>query len=69
LEQVDFSLKVDGIFQQFNKRPDWQNSIDIKKQIDIEILNLLWQIEDDSNIHFNTDEILDKVRSISINNL
>ena len=69
LEQVDFSLKVDGIFQQFNKRPDWQNSIDIKKQIDIEILNLLWQIEDDSNIHFNTDEILDKVRSIGINNL
>ncbi len=69
LEQVDFSLKVDGIFQQFNKRPDWQNSIDIKKQIDGEILDLLWQIEDDSNIHFNTDEILDKVRSISINNL
>jgi type I restriction enzyme R subunit len=69
LEQVDFSLKVDGIFQQFNKRPDWQNSIDIKKQIDREILDLLWQIEDDSNIHFNTDEILDKVRSISINNL
>ncbi len=69
LEQVDFSLKVDGIFQQFNKRPDWQNSIDIKKQIDREILDLLWQIEDDSNIHFNTDEILDKVRSIGINNL
>ncbi len=69
LEQVDFSLKVDGIFQQFNKRPDWQNSIDIKKQIDGEILDLLWQIEDDSNIHFNTDEILDKVRSIGINNL
>ncbi|WP_225879654.1 type I restriction enzyme endonuclease domain-containing protein [Abyssogena phaseoliformis symbiont] len=66
---INFSLKVISIFKQFSKRPDWQNSTDIKNKINSEIQDLLWQVEDDFNMSFNIEEILDKVRSISLNNL
>ena len=65
---VDFSLQVEAIFAKYRKRPDWQNSIDIKNKIDSEIQDLLWNIEDNSGISFDIDSMLEVIRKISINN-
>jgi type I restriction enzyme R subunit len=65
---VEFSLQIEALFAQYSKRPDWQNSTDIKNKINSEVQDLLWNIEDDFNISFDIDKMLEVIRSISINN-
>ncbi|KAF3984292.1 MAG: type I restriction endonuclease subunit R [Methylococcales symbiont of Hymedesmia sp. n. MRB-2018] len=64
---AEFSLKVEAILEQYSKRPDWKNSIDIKNQINAAIQDLLWDIEDKFRVTFNEEEILALIRGISIN--
>lgn len=65
---AEFSLQVEAIFAKYNKRPDWQNSTDIKNKINSEVQDSLWNIEDQFNISFDIDKMLEMIRSISINN-
>ncbi|KAF3978445.1 MAG: DUF3387 domain-containing protein, partial [Methylococcales symbiont of Iophon sp. n. MRB-2018] len=64
---AEFSLKVEAILKKYNQRPDWKNSIDIKNKINGAIQDLLWKIEDEFSVTFNEVEILNLIRSISIN--
>jgi len=64
----EFSLQVESIFAKYSKRPDWQNSTDIKNKINSEVQDLLWNIEDGFNVSFDIDKMLEVIRSISINN-
>ncbi len=65
----EFSLKIDNIFKEISKKPDWQNNSDVKNQIDGTIEDMLWDLEDDHNITFeNGSDIIARIRNIGINN-
>jgi type I restriction enzyme R subunit len=67
LESV--SISFDSIFKEASKKPDWVNNSDVTNQIDGQIEDILWDLEDEYNIKFeNLDEIIARVRSIGINN-
>jgi len=62
------SISFDNIFKKLSKKPDWVNNSDVTNQIDGEIEDILWDLEDEHNIKFeNLDEIIARVRSIGIN--
>ena len=67
LEQI--SLSFDDIFKKASKKPDWVNNGDVTNQIDGQIEDILWGLEDRYDIKIeNLDEIIAKVRNIGINN-
>jgi len=67
LEKI--SVSFDLIFKEAQKKPDWVNNSDVKNSIDGQIEEILWDLEDEYNIQFdNTDEIINRVRSIGISN-
>jgi type I restriction enzyme R subunit len=62
-------LKIDNTFKEVSKKPDWVNNTDVTNQIDGQIQDILWELEDEYSISFNNiDEIIARVRSIGINN-
>lgn len=67
--KIDFSLKTEHIFTTFNQRPDCRTSTDIQNQINSQIQDLLWELEDNFAINFKIDDILEKLRGIWISNL
>ena len=67
LESV--SISFNDIFKSQSKKPDWVNNTNVTNQIDGQIEEILWELEDKYSISFeNTDEIIARVRSIGINN-
>jgi type I restriction enzyme R subunit len=67
LESV--SISFNNIFKESSKKPAWVNNTDVTNQIDGQIENILWEIEDEYGVSFkNIDEIIARVRSIGINN-
>ena len=67
LESV--SISFNNIFKESSKKPDWVNNTNVTNQIDGQIEEILWELEDKHSISFeNTDEIIARVRSIGINN-
>ncbi len=67
LEKV--SISFNDIFKESSKKPDWVNNTDVTNQIDEEIENILWNLEDKYAISFSdTNKIITKVRSIGISN-
>ncbi len=66
---INVILKIDNIFKEVSKKPDWKNNSDIKNRIEQEIDDTLWELEEEYNIRFNNyDEIISKIRMIGINN-
>ncbi len=66
---IDTILKIDNIFREVSKKPDWENNSDIKNRIEQEIDDTLWELEEEYNIEFNNyNEIISKIRAIGINN-
>lgn len=66
---IEVVLKVDSIFKEAAKKPDWENNNDVKNAIDQEIDDLLWELESTHKIKFSDlDDIIAQVRSIGINN-
>ncbi len=66
---IDTILKIDNIFREVSKKPDWENNSDIKNRIEQEIDDILWELEEEYNIKFNNyNEIISKIRLIGINN-
>ncbi|MBU1667470.1 HsdR family type I site-specific deoxyribonuclease [bacterium] len=62
-------MQLNAIFKEVSKKPDWVNNSDVTNQIEGQIEEILWDLEDDYNIKFkNMDELVGKVRSIGINN-
>jgi type I restriction enzyme R subunit len=62
-------MKIDNIFKEASKKPDWENNNDVKNGIDQEIDDILWELENEYGIRFdNYDEIISQARSIGINN-
>jgi type I restriction enzyme, R subunit len=67
LEKV--SLSFNDIFKESSKKPDWVNNTNVTNQIDGQIEDVLWELEDEYSVSFNNiDEIISRVRSIGINN-
>jgi len=67
LEEV--VLKVNKIFNEVSKKPDWINNSDVTNQIEGQIEDILWDLEDEYDIQFeNSDEIIGRIRNIGINN-
>ncbi|NOX14999.1 MAG: type I restriction endonuclease subunit R [Epsilonproteobacteria bacterium] len=63
------SISFDDIFKESSKKPDWANNSDVTNQIDGQIEDILWELEDEYSVKFgNIDEIIARVRSIGINN-
>jgi type I restriction enzyme R subunit len=66
---VEFSTKIDNIFNEVSKKPDWQNNSDIKNKIEGNIEDMLWALEDKHNVVFkNSIDVIAKIRNIGINN-
>ncbi len=66
---VEIVLKINNIFKEISKKPDWVNNTDVSNQIDAKVEETLWDLEDEYDIKFTKiDEIISKVRSIGINN-
>jgi len=65
---VQTAMQINDIFKEISKKPDWVNNIDVRKQIEGRIEEILWKIEDDYTNFENIDEIIAKVRDIGINN-
>jgi len=62
-------LKLDTIFREVSKKPDWVNNSEVTNQIEGETEEILWELEDRYGVRFkNIDEIVAKVRNIGINN-
>lgn len=67
LEEV--VLKINEIFKDVSKKPDWVNNSDVKNQIEGQIEDILWNLEDEYNTQFeNSEEIIGRIRNIGINN-
>jgi len=67
LESV--SISFNDIFKESSKKPDWVNNTNVTNQIDGQIEDILWELEDEYSVSFkNIDEIIARVRSIGINN-
>ncbi len=63
------SISFDNIFKEVSKKPDWVNNSNVANQIDGQIEDILWDLEDEYNIKFeDLDKIIARVRSIGINN-
>lgn len=63
------AISFDDIFKKQSKKPDWVNNSDVTNQIDGQIEDILWNLEDEHNIKFeNLDKIIARIRSIGINN-
>jgi len=66
---IDFIIKTEEVFKEFSKKPDWENNVDVKNEIDQVIDDLLWDIENINNVKFSSyDEIISEIRSIGISN-
>ncbi|MEA3552919.1 MAG: type I restriction endonuclease subunit R, partial [Campylobacterota bacterium] len=62
-------VRINDTFKEVSKKPDWVNNTDVTNQIDGQIEDILWDLEDKYSINFdNIDEIVAKVRSIGISN-
>lgn len=63
------AIKLDEIFKEVSKKPDWVNNSDVKNQIEGQIEDILWDLEDKNNIQFeDTEAIIGRIRNIGINN-
>jgi len=66
---TDFAFKINNIFKEISKKPDWQKSSDIKNRISGDLEDILWDLEDKYNIKIeNIDNLIDKIRLLGINN-
>ncbi|MDY0402432.1 HsdR family type I site-specific deoxyribonuclease [Sulfurovum sp.] len=62
-------LKIDSIFKEASKKPDWENNNDVKNSIDQKIDDMLWELESKHAIKFDDlDTIISQIRSLGINN-
>lgn len=66
---IEVILRIDTFFKEISKKPDWENNSDVKNAIDQEIDDILWELENQHNISFESyDDIMSQVRSIGISN-
>jgi type I restriction enzyme R subunit len=65
----NIALSFAKIFQEMSKKPEWHTNQDILNQIDEQIENILWDLEDTYALKFqNMDELITKIRTIGIHN-
>lgn len=68
-EFITVIMKIDDIFKQSAKKPDWQHNNDVRNQIDQAIDDILFEIERKFSMKFeNPLELIAHVRSMGINN-
>jgi hypothetical protein len=57
------------MFSEASKKPDWENNTEVRKTIEGQVEELLWDLEDEYSMKFdNLDTILATIYSIGINN-
>ncbi len=62
-------LKIDEMFREVSKKPDWKNNTEVRKAIEGQVEELIWDLEDEYSVKFdNLDTILATIHSIGINN-
>ncbi|MCB4776835.1 MAG: type I restriction endonuclease subunit R [Sulfurovum sp.] len=62
-------LKIVDIFKNASKKPDWKNNRDMRNNIEGQIDDLFWEMEDEYGLKFaNSDELLATIQQIGIKN-
>jgi len=62
-------LKINDVFKEAAKKPDWKNNSDMRNRIEGEVEELFWDMEDTYGVKFDdSDELLAKIQSIGISN-
>lgn len=62
-------LKINDIFKEASKKPDWKNNSDMRNRIEGEVEELFWELEDRYGVKFDdSDELLAKIQSLGISN-
>lgn len=65
----DIVLQVDEIFAEASKKPDWKNNSEVRKGIEGQVEELIWDLEDVYSVKFdNLDTILAAIYNLGINN-
>lgn len=65
----DIVLQIHDIFTEASKKPDWKNNSEVRKGIEGQVEELIWDIEDEYNVKFeNLDTILATIYNLGINN-
>ncbi|WP_456479726.1 type I restriction endonuclease subunit R [Nautilia sp.] len=62
----DFIKKVDKLFDEISKKPDWKKTQ--RKRIEANLEDLLYEIEDGFDVSFNLDKITPKIVGVGIAN-
>jgi type I restriction enzyme R subunit len=66
---TDTVLKIDAIFKEVSKKPDWKHNNDVKNLIDGRLDDIFWALEDNHGLKFEAiDTLLATIRSIGVNN-
>ncbi len=63
---IESVLKVTEVFKIFSKKPDWKETK--RKDIEIEIDDILYEIEDRFNIEFDLDNLTPKIIGVGVAN-
>ena len=62
-------LKIDEMFREVAKKPDWKSNVEVRKHIEGQVEELIWDLEDEYCVKFDKlDSILATIHSIGINN-
>jgi len=62
-------MKIDHIFKEAAKKPDWKNNSDMRNKIEGQIDDLFWEMEDTYGVKFEkSDALLATIQQIGINN-
>ncbi|MEA1953582.1 MAG: HsdR family type I site-specific deoxyribonuclease, partial [Campylobacterota bacterium] len=62
-------IKIDEMFREVSKKPDWKSNMEVRKSIEGQVEELIWDLEDEYSVKFdNLDTILATIHSIGINN-
>ncbi len=62
-------MKINDIFKEASRKPDWKNNSDMRKHIAGEVEELFWDIEDKYAVKFDdSDELLVKIQSLGVSN-
>ncbi|RDU63598.1 type I restriction endonuclease subunit R [Helicobacter didelphidarum] len=54
---ANLSLKIDEIYKRYSKKPEWYNSKETENEINREINDELWALEDEHHITFDNNDI------------
>ncbi len=65
---VKMSAKFSDIFNEYTKKPDWANNLDVRNEIEQKINDELWEFSDEYKTDVDSDRLTEKIVKIGLRN-